>query len=54
MLEFLREEEGHTETGAVLGVVVVVVLLLVVLLYTGVFSGPRPQPGIDVNIRPGS
>lgn len=54
MLEFLREEEGHAETSAMLVVLVTVVLLLLVLAYGGLFSGARPQPGIDLNIRPGS
>jgi hypothetical protein len=54
MLEFLREEEGHSETSAVLVVLVAVVLLVLVLAYGGLFSGARPQPGVDVNVRPGS
>lgn len=54
MLMFLHEEEGHSETGAAVAVLVAVVVLLFVMLYGGGFFNRPSEPGIDINIRPGS
>ena len=57
MREFIRDEAGHADTGASIAILAVVVVLLVVVLYgAGWFRGfgPRSEPGVDINIRPGS
>lgn len=56
MREFLRSEAGHSDNGAAVAALVAVVVLLIVVLYVGgLFGGVGPrEPGIDINIRPGS
>ena len=57
MREFIRDEAGHADTSASIAILAVVVVLLVVVLYgAGWFRGfgPRSEPGVDINIRPGS
>lgn len=55
MLEFLREEDGDSSTGAVAAAVAIaVVVVLILVLYSGGFFNRPSEPGIDINIRPGS
>jgi hypothetical protein len=52
MREFLRDEEGHSDVGAVMGVLVAVVVLLLVLFYLlPAFRGAGQGPGININYR---
>jgi preprotein translocase subunit Sec61beta len=50
---FFEREEGHSDAATGVVVLVVAVVLLFLLLYAGVFRGGN-QPGLDINIRPGS